>query len=118
MRLRVLLALSTVRAEWLSAQSRTESPSLVLGRKLECELSAGRSQEHYALLGNGQYARFNIAQLTVNISVAVFDAAGRQVCTGDNSSIGEAEEGEFITTTSGKYRLRVTASEAHAPAGR
>jgi len=24
----------------------------------------------------------------------------------------------LITTTSGKYRLRVTASEAHAPAGR
>ena len=110
MRLRVLLALSTVGAGWLSAQSRTESPSLELGRKLEYELSAGRWQEHYALLGNGQYARFNIAQLTVNISVAVFDAAGRQLFTIDNSSIGEAEDVELITTTSGKYRLRVTAT--------
>ena len=70
------------------------------------------------VLRAGQYARFNITQHTVNVAVAVFDPAGKQLFALDNNPIGEAEDVELIAATSGKYRLRVTASEAHAPAGR
>ena len=118
MRLRVRLALSIVAVAWLFAQSQTESPALELGKERACELMAGRSQEHYVLLRAGQYARFNITQHTVNVAVAVFDPAGKPLFALDNNSIGEAEDVELIAATSGKYRLRVTASEAQSPAGR
>src|SRR5262249_23917035 len=39
------------------------------------------------------------------------------VFTVDNNSIGEAEYAELIGTAPGKYRVRVTASEPHAPTG-
>jgi hypothetical protein len=54
----------------------------------------------------------------VNVAVAVFDPAGKPLFALDNNSIGEAEDVELIAATSGKYRLRVTASEAQSPAGR
>jgi CHAT domain-containing protein/tetratricopeptide (TPR) repeat protein len=88
-----------------------------LGTTDACELTPGSSQEQYVLLRARQYARFNIKQHTVNVAVAVFAPAGPRLFVVDNYSIGETEVVEFIAPTSGKYRLRITASEAHAPAG-
>src|SRR5262249_30013743 len=44
--------------------------------------------------------------------------AGKQLFALDNNSIGEAEEVEWIAATSGRYRLRITPSEAQARTGR
>src|SRR5262249_4297311 len=116
-RLRARLALSIVLGGWLTAQGQTESPVLELGKTRAYEIMTGRSREHYVLLRAGEYARLHIGQNTVNIAVAGFDPAGKQLFALDNNSIGEAEDVEFIAAASGNYRLRVTASEAHAPAG-
>jgi CHAT domain-containing protein/Tfp pilus assembly protein PilF len=116
-RLRVLLMLSTVVAG-LFAQDQARSPGPEWGNERSYELAAGRSQEHYVFLKAGQYARFNIAQYTVDTRVAVFDPAGKQLLSVDNRPIGEPEDAELIAAISGKYCLRVTTSEAHAPAGR
>jgi tetratricopeptide (TPR) repeat protein len=102
---------------WLVAQSQTESLVLEAGKTRACELAAGRTQDHYVVLSAGQYARLTLAQHTVNVAVAVFDPAGRQQFTLDNNPIGEPEDVELIATAAGKHRLRVTASEAHAPTG-
>jgi tetratricopeptide (TPR) repeat protein len=115
--LRARLALSIVVAGWLTAQGQTESPVLELGEKRAYEITTGRSHEHYVLLKAGEYARLRISQYTVNIAVAVFDPAGKQLFALDNNSIGDAEDVELIAAVSGKHRLRVTASEARAPAG-
>src|SRR5215831_1641800 len=101
MGLRMLLAVSIVLAGWLFAQSQTESSALKRGEKRSCELRAGRSQEHHVPLRAGQYARFNIAQHTVNVSVSVFDPTGKQQFVIDNAPIGEDENIELITVTSG-----------------
>ena len=113
----MLLALSTVLAG-LFAQGQAGSEAVEQGKERSYELAAGQSQEHYVLLRAGQYARLKIAQHTVNIGVAVFDPAGKQLFAVDNNPIGEPEDVELIAVTPGKYRLRVTASEAHAPSGR
>ena len=116
MRLRMLPALSTVLAGCLSAQDEGGSPSLEQGKERSYELAADQSQEHYVLLRAGQYARFNITQHTVNVAVAVFDPAGKQLFALDNSSDrGNRRCRVDRRCTPGKYRLRVTASEAHAP---
>jgi tetratricopeptide (TPR) repeat protein len=114
MRLLVLLALSIFIAGFLFSQSQTESPALETGVKRSCELPAGRSQEHHVLLEAGQYARVNIAQHTINVSVSVFDPTGKQQFVIDNTPIDEVEDVELIAITPGKYRLQVTAAETHA----
>lgn len=68
----LLPALSTVVAARLFAQDPAGSPPLEPGRELLCEVTAGHPQEHYVLLKAGQYVRFNIAQHTVDVGVAVF----------------------------------------------
>jgi len=118
MPLRAWFVLSIVVGVWLTAQSQTESPVLELGEKRIYEITPGRSQEHYVLLRAGQYARVHITQQTVNVAVAAFDPAGQQLFALDNNSIGEDEDVELLATASGKHRLLVTTSEAHAPAGR
>src|SRR4051794_1433609 len=118
MRLRIRPELSIVVAGWLLAQGQTEPPALEPGKKLQCDLDAGPSQDHYVLLRTGEYARLDIAQHTVNVAVAVFDPAGKQLFALDTNSIGDAEDVELIAAASGKYRLRVVAPEAHAPSGR
>jgi CHAT domain-containing protein/tetratricopeptide (TPR) repeat protein len=118
MRLQAGLTFSFVVAWWLSAQSQTEPPALQLGEKRECELTAGGSPEHSVSLSAGHYARLQIAQHTINVAVTVFDPAGKQLFALDNNSIGEPEDVEWIAATSGRYRLRITASEAQAPTGR
>src|SRR5262245_53915882 len=115
--LQARLVLSVILGGWLPAQAQTASPVLELGKKRGYEISAARSQEHCVLLSLGQYARVHITQQTVNIAVAVFDSAGKQLFTLDNSPIGEDEDVELIAAASGKHCLRVTTSEAHAPAG-
>ena len=117
MRLPAQLALSIVVGGWLTAQAQNESPLLELGEKRAYEITTGRPQEHYVLLRAGQFAQLHITQHTVNIAVTVFDPAGKQLFALDNNSIGETEDVELIAAASGKHRLRVTASEAHAPAG-
>src|SRR5215469_16289363 len=112
------MALFIVLAAWLLAQSQTESPALDVGRTRVRDLTVDSPQDYYILLSAGQYARLNIAQHTVNVAVTVFNTAGKELFALDNTSIGEAEVVEFIAVTSGKYRVRVSASEAHAPAGR
>jgi len=91
MRMRLLLPLSIFVAGRLFAQSQTESPALETGEKRSCELPAGRSQEHHVLLKAGQYARFNIVQHTVNVSVSVFDPTGKHQFVTDNAPIGETK---------------------------
>ena len=118
MKFRVGLVMPIVIAGWLFAQSQTGSSVLEPDTKRTFELPPGRSEDHYAFLMAGQYARFSIAQHTVNVAVAVFDPVGKQQFTLDDRPIGEAEDVELIAATSGRYRLRVTASEAHAPVGR
>src|SRR5262249_16208424 len=102
---------------WLTAYGQTESPVLELGKPRLYKTATGRPQEHYVLLKAGQYARLPIAQHTVNVAVTVFDPAGKQLFTVDNGPIGDTEDVEFIVAASGRYRLRVTASEPHAPTG-
>src|SRR5262245_11035618 len=117
MRLLAQLALTIVVGGWLTAPAQTESPLLELGEKRVYEITTGRSHEHYVLLRAGEFAQLRITQHTVNIAVAVFDPAGKQLFALDNNSIGETEGVELIAAASGKHRLRVTTSEAHAPAG-
>ena len=118
MRLQVGLVLSVVVARWLVAQGEPESPALELGEMRQHILTADHPQEHYLLLTAGQYARIEIAQHTVNVSVAVFNPGGKELFALDNNAIGDTEEVEWIAADSGKYRLRVAASEANAPVGR
>jgi tetratricopeptide (TPR) repeat protein len=117
MRLRARMVLFFLIGGWITAQGQTESPALELGEKRAYEITTDRSQEHDVVLEAGQYAQIRITQQTVNIAVAVFDPAGKQLFRLDNNSIGEAEDVELIAAASGKHRLRVTASEAHAPTG-
>jgi CHAT domain-containing protein/Tfp pilus assembly protein PilF len=112
------LATALVVAGCLFGQSQTEPTVLDLGNKRSCELPEGRSGDHYVLLRAGQFARLRVVQQTVNVAVAVFDPTGKQQFALDNNSIGEAEDVEWIAAVSGKYRLHITASEAHAPTGR
>jgi CHAT domain-containing protein/tetratricopeptide (TPR) repeat protein len=102
----------------LFAQSRTESPALELGRRYEFELRVGHWRDHCLVLKTGQYARVSIAQRTINVAVAIFDPAGNRQFFLDDSPIGDAEQVELIASAAGRYRLRVTTAEAHAPDGR
>src|SRR5262249_17732491 len=114
---RARFALLIVVGFWLTAHAQTESTLLELGKQRAYEIAAGLSREHDILLRAGQYARLHITQHNVDVAVGVFDPAGKQLFSLDNSPIGEDEDVEWIAAASGKHRLRVTTSEAHAPAG-
>src|SRR5688572_28518015 len=101
MRLLVLLALSMGVAGLVSALNPNESPVLELANKFVRELSGDGSHEHNVPLRAGEYAHVRIAQNTVNIAVAVFDPACKQLFALDGSFIGEAEDVEWIAADSG-----------------
>jgi len=102
----------------LMAQRPVEPPTLEPGKRIEFELAAREAKDHYFVLHAGQYARIDVRQYTINVAVVVFDPAGQQLFTVNNNSIGEFEDAELIAATSGIYRARVMAFEAHAPTGR
>src|SRR5215472_6781319 len=118
MRLQLGLVLFVVVAGALVAQSEPDSTALKLDETRQRELTADRSHDHYVFMTAGQYARIEIAQRTVNVSVTVFNPAGKELFALDNNPIGDIEEVEWIAADSGKYGVRVAASEAHAPVGR
>src|SRR5204862_3937590 len=79
---------------------------------------SGQSHEYYFALEDGQYARLEAEQRTINVALAFFSPTGAQLFQVDNYAGGETEQAELIASGSGMYRLRVAASERQAPAGR
>src|SRR6476661_3798300 len=87
-------------------------------KTIERQLSGGQSHEYQFALNAGQYARVRADQRSINVAVACFGPGGKELLAADAYPIGDAEDAELIGDISGIYRLRVTASEPHAPNGR
>src|SRR5215831_3717211 len=98
----------------LSAQSTLLEP----GSTIEGQLQGEQSREYRFTLQAGQYTRVVVEQRTINVALACFGPDGRQLWSADSFDIGDAENAEVVSETSGTYRLQITASEPHAPVGR
>ena len=94
-----------------------ESPRLVPDRTIERQLSGGYSHVYEFTLQAGQYARVRAEQLSIDVAVACFGPGGKELLAGDAYQIGDSEDIELIGDTSGIYRVRLAASEPHAPVG-
>ena len=91
--------------------------SLELSRPIDARLAAGESHDYQLTVQSGQYARVEIDQRNVNVSVTLFAPDGKQIFSSDAETIGEIEPAEFIAESTGNYRLRLAPSEPNAPAG-
>jgi CHAT domain-containing protein/tetratricopeptide (TPR) repeat protein len=118
------LPLVIVATSRLFAQTGADRPepavaSMLLepDRTLERQLAGGQSHEYRFTLQAGQYARVRAEQRSINVAVACFGPDGKELLAADAYQIGDSEDVELIGDTSGIYRLRLTASEAHAPVG-
>jgi len=101
-----------------SRAQATDTTRLEVGKTVEGQLAGGESHEYHFTLTAGQYARLSVKQHTINVAVAAVGPDGKDAFAGDVSGLGAAEPVELIADTTGAYRLRVTASERKAPAGR
>ena len=95
-----------------------DSPRLELGKTIERQLAGGESHEYQIVLGARQYVRISVQQQSIDLAVTVFGPQATQLVNSDNSGIGDVETAELITISSGSYRLRLIASDPHAPGGR
>jgi CHAT domain-containing protein/tetratricopeptide (TPR) repeat protein len=95
-----------------------ESTLLQPGKTLERQFTGGELHEYRFELGEGQYARINLVQRSINIAVECFGPEGNLRFQQDSHLIGDTEIAELISDTTGTYRFRVTASESTAPLGR
>ena len=95
-----------------------ESMPLEPEKAVERRLAGGQSHEYQLDLRAGQYARVRADQIDINLAIACFGPDGKERFAVDTSPIGDAEQAELIADAAGIYRLRVTASEPHAPDGR
>jgi CHAT domain-containing protein/Tfp pilus assembly protein PilF len=87
-------------------------------KALQATLAGGQSHAYQFYLRAGEYARVVVEQRSVDLMVACFGPAGQEIFSADSSVIGDAETVEVIADVPGAYRLRITASESHAPSGR
>ena len=102
----------------IRATQRDESTLLETGKTVESQLAGGESREYRFSLQAGQYINVAIEQRSIDVSIACFGPDGRELLSANVFEIGDAESAELIADASGNYRLRITASDAHAPSGR
>jgi CHAT domain-containing protein/tetratricopeptide (TPR) repeat protein len=95
-----------------------ESTTLESGKTLERQFAHGESHEYRFALDQGQYARINLFQRSINIAVECFGPDGKLRFQQDSHRIDDTEIAELIGDATGTYRLRVTAPDPNAPLGR
>src|SRR5215471_9584616 len=95
-----------------------EPTMLEPGKTLERQFGSGESHEYRFALDQGQYARINLLQRSINIAVECFGPDGKLRFQQDSHLIDDTEIAELIGDTTGTYRLRVTAPDPNAPLGR
>jgi CHAT domain-containing protein/tetratricopeptide (TPR) repeat protein len=89
-----------------------------VGKIVETRFAGGQSHEYRIALKAGQYARVAVEQQSIDLAIAVFGPRGNKLFAAESYGIGYAETAELIAAGSGDYRLRLTASDRHAPDGR
>ena len=110
------IARSNQQPRWFG--SRAQSTVLEVGATIERQLAGGQSDEYRFTLEAGQYARVVVEQRSIDVAVLVLGTADAELFATDTGGIWEAEDAEMIAPTSGSYRVRLTASDPHAPNGR
>src|SRR4051794_7603500 len=91
-----------------------ESTLLELGKTIERQLAGGQSHEYHMALEAGQYASVVVEQRSIEVAVAVLGPRGTELFASNSYGVGHAENAELIGDSSGRYRLRLTASDLHA----
>ena len=87
-------------------------------KTIQGELAGGQSHEYQFHLRAGEYARVLVEQRSVDVAVACVGPGGQELFAADSHVIGDAESVEVTGEVPGAYRLRITASDPHAPSGR
>jgi CHAT domain-containing protein/Tfp pilus assembly protein PilF len=95
-----------------------EPTMLEPGKTLERQFASGESHEYRFALDQGQYARINLFQRSINVAVECFGPDGKLRFQQDSHRIDDTEVAELIGDATGTYRLRVTAPDPNAPLGR
>lgn len=111
-----LHAQSSAPIEGVQATDAAIAP-LEPGTVLTRELADGESHEYRVTLAAGLYAMVAVEQRSINVTITVFDAAGKQIADANATGIGEVEKASFIADAAGTYRVRVWSSNSKAPRG-
>ena len=113
-----LLTIAIVAGSRLFAQAghpRTSAPGTrSYNRTPTCRRTVARVRVHFT---GGPVRDRPAEQLTINLAVRCFGPNGKGLFQADSYPIGDAEDAELIADVSGIYRLRLIASEPHAPDG-
>src|SRR5215471_4665473 len=88
------------------------------GKTVAGELAGGQSHEYQFGLEAGQYAKLLLDQRSINVAVECIGPDGKPRFSADSYFTGDTEIVELIADAAGVFRLRVTAPDLHAPAGR
>jgi len=120
-----MLAAKAVRAALLmvpglcwSSALQTAVP-LEPGKPVERELAGGQTHEYHLQLAAGQYLHVVVDQRGIDVVVTLFGPDGKKLAEVDSPNGTQGPEPvSVIAGASGAYRLKVSALEKTAPAGR
>ncbi|MBD0373109.1 MAG: CHAT domain-containing protein [Pyrinomonadaceae bacterium] len=88
-------------------------------KPIERELSGGESHAYQFTLAAGQYARVDVIQRRINLSLSALDYEGKKIVEADMFGIGETEWIALVSEASASttYRLVVRSTDKTAPKG-
>ena len=87
---------------------------LAPGDTLRAVLASGQSRDYRLQLRAGEYARVEVEQRSVDVTVTGLGPGGNEIFSIDSNVIGDPETIELIADITGSYLLRIT-SQPHSP---
>lgn len=108
--------------EFIVTQSAADDEGAALalepGKPVERELAGGEAHAYRLTLAAGQYARVDVNQRGINVSLSAFDAGGKKIVEADMFPIGDVEWIGLAAEASTTYRLEVRSTDKGAAPGR
>jgi CHAT domain-containing protein/tetratricopeptide (TPR) repeat protein len=103
-----------------AAVNQGDLSALETGKTIEREIAEGEAHAYQLTLAAGQYARVDVNQRDINLSLSAFDSGGKKIVEADMFTIGETEWLALISDASASttYRLEVRSPDKTAPKGR
>jgi len=92
-------------------------PTLELGKPIEETLAGGATRSYRVDLAAGQFVRFGLEQVGIDVVVRLLDPLGEKVAEVDDHSDGPERLSE-VAGGAGAYRLEVTSGDKDASPGR
>lgn len=109
---------ANTQAQDVSAKQAQSRSVLEVGKASEGKLAGGQSDDYLMQLEAGSYAKLEIEQRGIDLSLIFYDLSGQIIAEGDRTAGNRGRESIVIVAKeTGAYRLTVQTVEKDAPVG-